>query len=96
MRTREVDYRAMGVRIRARRRALKLTQEKLAERVDVSPSYVGCIERGEKKASLETVVRVGEALDMSLDYIAMGRKVKCGERESALYAGLNALIDAYR
>ena len=43
------DYGAMGARIRACRRELKLTQEKLAERVGISNSFVGHIERGEKR-----------------------------------------------
>ena len=43
-----VDYRAMGDRLRERRRAMKLTQEELAERIDISASFVGQLERAEK------------------------------------------------
>ena len=90
------DYRAMGARIKARRLALRLTQERLAERVGISSSFVGHIERGEKKASLETVARLGAALDMSLDYLITGKKVKCDEHSCALYTDLMELIMAYK
>ena len=89
------DYAAMGTRIRARRRELKLTQEKLAERVGISNSFVGHIERGEKKASLETISRIGEALNMSLDYIIVGRKIKCDGMKCALFEDLKKLVGAY-
>ena len=49
-----LDYRAIGLRVRGLRQQQELTQESLAELVGVSPSFVGHIERGEKKASLET------------------------------------------
>jgi transcriptional regulator with XRE-family HTH domain len=43
----------------------KLTQMALAERADLTLNYVGEVERGEKLASLETVVRLASALNMS-------------------------------
>ena len=89
------DYGAMGARIRACRRELKLTQEKLAERVGISNSFVGHIERGEKKASLETISQIGKALDVSLDYIIDGRRNKCDGINCALFEDLKKLIEAY-
>lgn len=52
----EVDYIALGQRIRSRRRALHLTQEALAERVGISASFLGHIERGSRVLSVETLV----------------------------------------
>ena len=42
-----------------------LTQMQVAERADLTLNYTGEIERGEKLASLETVVRLGGALGLS-------------------------------
>ena len=89
------DYGAMGARIRACRRELKLTQEKLAERVGISNSFVGHIERGEKEASLETVFQMSRALDVSLDYTIAGRRNKCDGISCALFKDLKKLIGTY-
>lgn len=47
--------RELGRRVRAHRQALRLSQEKLAERVGKSRAYVGQIERGECNLSLRSV-----------------------------------------
>ncbi|MDD3337170.1 MAG: helix-turn-helix transcriptional regulator [Eubacteriales bacterium] len=62
-----MDYKYMGERIRTRRRELSMTQEALAEHVDISISFVGHIERASRKPSLETVVNICECLNMALD-----------------------------
>ncbi len=56
---------AFGAAVRAEREANALTQEKLAERAELSLNYIGNLERGEKLASLETIVRVAEALKLT-------------------------------
>lgn len=53
----EVDYVALGQRIRSHRCALHLTQEELAERVGISASFLGHIERGSRVLSVETLWR---------------------------------------
>lgn len=53
----------------AGRLKIGLTQEKLAEICDVSVSYIAHIERGTKSLSLETAVKISNALDISLDYL---------------------------
>jgi len=48
--------------IRHRRKARKLSQEKLAEHADVHRNYIGLIERGEQNITLESLVKVAKAL----------------------------------
>jgi len=67
-----MDYVDLGGRIRKQRRQLGWTQETLAERVNVSTSFVGHVERGTRKASLETLVSVANSLNVSLDYLMAG------------------------
>lgn len=55
----------LGVAIRTLRKEADLSQEKLAERAGLTLNFTGEIERGEKLASLETVVRLGSALGMT-------------------------------
>ena len=64
-----VDYKELGQRVRRVRLLRELTQEQLAERADVVNSYVGVIERGEKKASINTLVKIANALNCSVDYL---------------------------
>ena len=54
-----------GQRVRASRRALGLTQEELAEKVGISASFMGHIERGSRVASLETLVALCNVLQVS-------------------------------
>lgn len=60
-----MDYAKLGMRVRQQRVLNRLTQEQLAEKTGVSCSFIGHIERGEKKASVETVVALCNALDIS-------------------------------
>ena len=56
----------MGLRIRDRRKRAGMSQEQLAERADLSPKYLGEVERGCVNISLDSVSRVCKALAVSL------------------------------
>ena len=58
-------YEDLGKRIKQQRVLAKMTQEKLAERAGISLSFLGHIERGSRKASLDTLVRISNALQVS-------------------------------
>lgn len=92
----EFDYAAMGRRVRERRCDRQMTQEKLAERTGISTSFVGHIERGEKKPSIETIVTLSNVLDNSLDYLLTGRKNRCGGMRCELYDDLLELVRVHR
>lgn len=54
-----------GIALREARVKARLTQMELAEKAELTLNFTGEIERGEKLASLETVIRLGSALGMS-------------------------------
>ena len=62
-----MDYRALGKRVRDERHMQRLTLEKLAEKTDKSINFIGQIERGEGKPSLETLVDIANALGVTVD-----------------------------
>jgi len=64
-----MDYKRLGERIREERLRLKLTQAKLAEAVDISDTYMGSIERGERSLTLDTLVRLANRLGVTVDYL---------------------------
>jgi len=49
-----------------------ITQEKLSEIIDVSPSYICEIEKGGSISSLATISKIARTLDISLDYLVFG------------------------
>ncbi len=64
-----MDYKGLGLRIRKRRKAMRLTQEELAKKLGLSLSFLGHIERGTRKASVETLVAIANELSMSVDFM---------------------------
>lgn len=62
-------YKLLGNRLRQERLKLNLTQEQLAEKVDLSTSYIGQIERGERNISLDTLVVICKSLGVTIDYL---------------------------
>ena len=59
----------IGPNIRKCRRAKGLRQEDLAEMANLSPNYVGMVERGEKIPALDTFITIINALNVSADVI---------------------------
>ena len=62
-----MDQVAIGARIKAARERVHLTQEQLAEIVDISPTHMSVIERGVKTPKLDTFIRIANALGVSAD-----------------------------
>ena len=62
----------MGLRIKQCRKAKKMTQEQLAEAVDISPHYLYEIERGSKLVSLPILADIALTLQTSMDYLVFG------------------------
>ena len=69
MADRVVNYRALGERIQQRRQQLNLSQSEAAEKLELSTSFYSRVERGEKVASLETIIKIANIFKLSLDYI---------------------------
>ena len=63
----ELDYQAIGIRIRRLRKAQGLTQQTLAEMSNQEPSNISHIERGATKLSLPTIVNIANALGVTVD-----------------------------
>lgn len=60
---------ALGARIRQERIKQNFTQEQLAEKLNVSTTYVGYIERGERTLTLAKLVDLAKLLHVSVDYL---------------------------
>jgi len=69
----EEMLRAVGERISARRKQLRMTQEELAARMDVSTQMISYAEQGRKAMRPENLAKLCAALQISADYILTGK-----------------------
>lgn len=66
----------IGHRIKQARRTAKLTQEQLAEAIDVSAQYVSDLERGVVGTSIPTLIKICDNLAVSADYLLRGKDMQ--------------------
>lgn len=66
-----IDFVRMGAIIKQARINAGMTQEQLSEIVDVTPAFIGHIERGERSVSLKTLFAIAGKLDISFDYLLL-------------------------
>ena len=99
-----MDYRDLGRRIRQQRAVMNLTQEELAEKSGISCSFVGHIERGEKKFSIGTLVALCNALAISPNYLlqeslsseVLNQSADVGEENRALFDDLMQVLHEHK
>lgn len=71
------DYRIkMGIRLKNKRKMLKLTQEQMAEKLNVSIKHYGGVERGNAGLSIENLIEVCNILGTDLNYLILGEEEK--------------------
>lgn len=94
----------MGTSIHDRRKQLRLTQEELAERADITPQTVSTAELGKKALRPENIIRICSALEISTDYLLLGivtneDRVLMSEKLSQLspreYRYLEDIVNSY-
>lgn len=68
----ELNYVALGERIARRRKQLNIKQNVLADQLEISNNYLSSIERGREKPSLEILIKICNALNITPDYLIMG------------------------
>ena len=67
-----MNYQLLGKHIREKRKEKKYTFEQLAEKLDVSTTFIGQIERAKGIPSLETLVKIANVLETSADSLLFG------------------------
>lgn len=66
----------IGLKVKLLRTKLKLSQEELAERAELSKNFVGAIERGTSSPTIETLYRIAKALKVSLPELVDTAKIE--------------------
>ncbi len=73
------DYKIkMGIRLKTKRKLLKLTQEQMAEKLNISVKHYGSVERGQTGLSIENLIEVCNILGTDLNYLILG---ECEEKD---------------
>jgi transcriptional regulator with XRE-family HTH domain len=70
-----LDYEHIGARIKYFRKKAHLSQEELAELTELSRVFIGFVERGEKTPSIESIVSIANALNVSADDLLFGNLI---------------------
>lgn len=64
----------IGLRIRKLREERNMSREQLAELLDLSPVFLAYVEYGQKGVSLTTLQNICQTLQVSADYLLLGRE----------------------
>ena len=99
-----MNYKELGRRVRQQRVICGMTQEELAEKSGISCSFVGHIERGEKKFSIGTLVALCNAMKVSPNYLlqdsvdvdVLNNSVDVGQQNKALFDDLMNVLHEHR
>ena len=68
----EINYKEIGVRVSARRKELGLTQEMVTNITDVSTNQLSNIENSHSVPTIETILKLSDALKVTPDYFLLG------------------------
>ncbi|MFH1955067.1 MAG: helix-turn-helix transcriptional regulator [Pseudomonadota bacterium] len=83
----------LGERIRDLRKAERLSQEALAERVGINPKYLGQIERAETAPSLNTLCKITTACGITMsELFAFGSSKEVIDSKERLISEIIGLI----
>lgn len=72
----ELDYKAIGKRIKIARIKADMTQEMLAEKIELSPTHLSNIETGTTRVSLATIVSIANGLGITVDDVLCDSVIK--------------------
>lgn len=86
----DLDYKAIGKRVKTARKKAKITQEKLADAVDITPPHMSNIETGNTKVSLPTLIRIANELHTTLDSLVADNLIK---NRIELHRDVEAILD---
>ncbi len=91
----DLDYKAIGKRVKIARIKADMTQERLAEAVGLSPSHLSNIETDTTHVSLVTIVKLANALSVTVDDLLCDSVVRAKPQIEHDIAGLLENCDDY-
>ena len=83
-----INYVLLGRKIQRLRSERRISQMEFAEMIATSSTFVSRLERGLKGPSLETLILIADALDVSLDVLLAENRIEPRSGHSSEYAAL--------
>ena len=71
----DIDFKVIGKKIKDRRKSLGITQEFIANQLEVNPSHISNIECGRANPSLSALVKIANILHCSVDFFISGEYI---------------------
>ena len=91
-----MDYYKIGQKIRKIRKAHGLSQEELAEKVNITREHLGRLERGKYGCSIDLLIELSYTLNASTDYLLLGRNPDRDQDRKQLLQVISQLSDIAR
>lgn len=87
------DRMAYGERIKRLRTGRELTQEQLAEKINVSRTYIVKIENGLQIGPIEIAIDLATFFDVSMDFLLLGKETYRVDRKQCLRMAIDILSE---
>jgi len=78
----------IGARIKEIRSKRGITQDQLSERMEINPKYLSSIERGKENPTLNTLLKLSESLEVSLDEVFSLVEIEDPDKRKSLIISL--------
>lgn len=87
------DRTAYGERIKRLRTGRELTQEQLAEKINVSRTYIVKIENGLQIGPIDIAIELAMFFDVSMDFLLLGKENYRVDRKQCLRMAIDILSE---
>lgn len=90
------DQKECGRRIAKLRKKKMLTQEQLAENLNISTSNLGKLERGLQSISIDLLIEISAFFTVSTDYVLLGRETQTDAMKKKIHGMIRELMEMER
>ncbi len=77
-----INFEKIGQKIKSRRKELGITQETIANKLEVNPSHISNIECGRANPSLTAIIKIANILQCSVDYFISHEYTFCANEQT--------------
>lgn len=91
----ELIWKDISMRIKELRNKNKITIERLSEMIGVSISFIGLVERGDSKISIDNLYKLSQVFHVSVDYLLTGESQIDVDFAQSRFSRLNTVLSDY-
>jgi transcriptional regulator with XRE-family HTH domain len=85
----QLEIKDLGAAIKRARLEKNLTQERLAEIINITPIHIKQLESGSRKPSVDVLYKLAKTLNMSIDEVFFPEKADCKELIHKIQRGMS-------